>query len=59
MQLTSQQPRYQNAGGLIITGSGIGIIGCLATKWYVKRLNKKLDEQEAATNAPKGWRYVE
>ncbi|KAI4857994.1 hypothetical protein E4T45_00495 [Aureobasidium sp. EXF-8846] len=57
--LTSQQPRYKNAGGLIITGSGIGIIGCLATKWYVKRLNKKLDEQEAATNAPKGWRYVE
>jgi hypothetical protein len=58
MQLTSQEPRYQNAGGLIITGSGIGIIGCLATKWYVKRLNKKLDEQEAATDALKGWRYV-
>ena len=37
----------------------MGIVGCLMCKWYVKKLNKKKDEYEAANNQPKSWRYVE
>ncbi|KAH7177168.1 major facilitator superfamily domain-containing protein [Fusarium sp. MPI-SDFR-AT-0072] len=57
--LRSQEPRYQNGGILIIAGCVMGIAGCLVCKWYVKRLNKKMDEHEAANNLPKRWRYVE
>jgi hypothetical protein len=59
IKLRSQEPRYQNAGGLIIAGAGLGIIGCLATKWYVKKKNRDLTTYEAANNQPKGWRFVE
>ncbi|KAF5646959.1 major facilitator superfamily transporter [Fusarium tjaetaba] len=54
--LRSQEPRYQNGGILIIAGCVMGIAGCLVCKWYVKRLNKKMDEHEAANNLPKRWR---
>lgn len=37
----------------------MGIVGCLVCKWYVERLNKKMDQFEAANNMPKRWRYVE
>ncbi|WJG34847.1 major facilitator superfamily domain-containing protein [Fusarium oxysporum Fo47] len=57
--LRSQEPRYQNGGILIIAGCVMGIVGCLICKWYVKRLNKKMEEHEAANNLPKRWRYVE
>jgi hypothetical protein len=57
--LRSQEPRYQNGGILIIAGCVMGIVGCLICKWYVQRLNKKLDEHEAANNLPKSWRYVQ
>ncbi|KAI3589032.1 major facilitator superfamily domain-containing protein [Fusarium oxysporum f. sp. albedinis] len=57
--LRSQEPRYQNGGILIIAGCVMGIAGCLICKWYVKRLNKKMEEHEAANNLPKRWRYVE
>jgi hypothetical protein len=59
VQLRSQEPRYQNAGGLLIAGAGVGIIGCLATKWYVMKKNKQAAAHEAANDLPKGWRYVE
>lgn len=58
-KLRSQEPRYQNGGILIIAGCVMGIAGCLICKWYVKRLNKKMEEHEAANNLPKRWRYVE
>ncbi|SCO39802.1 related to TNA1-High affinity nicotinic acid plasma membrane permease [Fusarium fujikuroi] len=54
--LRSQEPRYQNGGILIIAGCVMGIAGCLVCKWYVKRLNKEMDEDEAANNLPKRWR---
>ncbi|CEI38444.1 unnamed protein product [Fusarium venenatum] len=57
--LRSQEPRYQNGGILIIAGCVLGIVGCLVCKWYVKRLNKKMEAHEAANNLPKRWRYVE
>jgi MFS family permease len=56
--LRSQEPRYQNGGGLIIVGCGLGILGCLICRWYTIRLNKRLAEEEARNNEPKGWRYV-
>jgi hypothetical protein len=37
----------------------MGIFGCLWCKWYVKKLNRKLEESEQANNLPKGWRYAE
>ncbi|KEQ60578.1 MFS general substrate transporter [Aureobasidium melanogenum CBS 110374] len=57
--LREQEPLYQNGGAVIIAGAVMGIIGCLWCKWYVKKLNKKLEESEQANNLPKGWRYVE
>ncbi|KAK5065327.1 hypothetical protein LTR84_001165 [Exophiala bonariae] len=57
--LRSQEPRYTNGGILILAGCITGIIGCLVCSWYVRRLNKKLDEHEVANSLPKGWRYVE
>ena len=37
----------------------MGIFGCLATKWYVRKKNKQLAAYEAANDQPKGWRFVE
>ncbi|CZT14629.1 related to TNA1-High affinity nicotinic acid plasma membrane permease [Ramularia collo-cygni] len=57
--LRSQEPMYENGGILIIVGAVLGIAGCLVCKWYVKKLNKKLDEHEREHSLPKGWRYVD
>jgi hypothetical protein len=40
------------------TGSIMGIAGCFLCKGHVNRLNKRLDEHEAANNLPKSWRYT-
>lgn len=58
-QLTKQAPLYQEGGAMILSGAVLGILGCLVCKWYVKRLNKKLEESEQANNLPKSWRFVE
>lgn len=59
IQLTKQAPLYQEGGAMILSGAVLGILGCLVCKWYVKRLNKRLEENEQANNLPKSWRYVE
>lgn len=65
--LTNQKPLYRFGGGLILVSILLTIITVLVTRWYVMRLNKKLDIAEAEVNAerestgrdplPKGWRY--
>jgi hypothetical protein len=65
--LTNQKPLYRMGGGLILFSIGMTIITVLITRWYVIRLNKRLDKEEEETNAervaagreplPKGWRY--
>lgn len=65
--LTNQKPLYRFGGGLILFSIGLTILTVLITRWYVIRLNKKLDKEEAEVNAereasgreplPKGWRY--
>jgi hypothetical protein len=56
--LTSQEPRYQTGGGIIIAGCGLTIISCFVTRWWSIRKNKVLEARENETGAPKGWRYV-
>ncbi|KAL2110286.1 hypothetical protein VUR80DRAFT_1396 [Thermomyces stellatus] len=56
--LRNQEPYYQTAGGAIITGCGITVIGVLITKWWCRRKNKALEEAERAAGLPKGWRFA-
>ncbi|OLN87146.1 hypothetical protein CCHL11_08965 [Colletotrichum chlorophyti] len=45
-------------GGAIIVGCGLTVILVLITKWYCRKKNAKLEEQERITGDPKGWRYA-
>ncbi|KAH0336016.1 major facilitator superfamily transporter, partial [Aureobasidium melanogenum] len=56
--LTSQEPRYQTGGGVIIAGCGITIISCLITRWWCIRKNKALDKREAETGEVNSWRFA-
>ncbi|KAL3430344.1 major facilitator superfamily domain-containing protein [Aspergillus tetrazonus] len=56
--LTSQEPRYQTGGGIIIAGCGLTAIFCLLARWWCVRKNKQLDEAEAATGNVTDWRYA-
>ncbi|KAG9682168.1 major facilitator superfamily transporter, partial [Aureobasidium melanogenum] len=56
--LTSQEPRYQTGGGVIIAGCGITIISCLVTRWWCIRKNKALDKREAETGEVNSWRFA-
>lgn len=65
--LTNQAPLYKFGGALILFSIGMTIITVLVTRWYIIRLNKKLDIKEAEVNderarigleaKEKGWRY--
>ncbi|KAL5356274.1 major facilitator superfamily domain-containing protein [Aspergillus floccosus] len=56
--LTSQEPRYETGGGIIIAGCGLTVILCLATRWWCTRKNKALDEAEAVSGNVTEWRYA-
>ncbi|KAL4812523.1 major facilitator superfamily domain-containing protein [Aspergillus spinulosporus] len=56
--LTSQEPRYQTGGGIIIAGCGLTAIFCLLARWWCVRKNKQLDEAEEATGNVTDWRYA-
>lgn len=56
--LTNQEPYYQTAGGAIIAGCGLTVVGVLMTKWWCRRKNKALEEAERAAGLPKGWRFA-
>ncbi|KAG9696083.1 major facilitator superfamily transporter, partial [Aureobasidium melanogenum] len=56
--LTSQEPRYQTGGGVIIAGCGITILSCLVTRWWCIRKNKALDKKEAETGEVNSWRFA-
>jgi hypothetical protein len=65
--LRNQAPLYRFGGGLILVSIAITIGIVLWTRFYVIRLNKRLDAAEAVTNEErvsrglepkeKGWRY--
>ncbi|KAG9518634.1 major facilitator superfamily transporter, partial [Aureobasidium melanogenum] len=56
--LTSQEPRYQTGGGVIIAGCGMTILSCLVTRWWCIRKNKALDKKEAETGEVNSWRFA-
>ncbi|CCF46049.1 major facilitator superfamily transporter [Colletotrichum higginsianum] len=56
--LRNQEPYYQTGGGAIITGCGLTVIFVLITKWYCRKKNKELEEQERLAGEPKGWRFA-
>lgn len=56
--LTSQEPRYQTGGGVIILGSGLTIIFCVVTKWYCQKKNKEIEKEQEQTGVVNNWRYV-
>ncbi|KAL4738808.1 major facilitator superfamily domain-containing protein [Aspergillus similis] len=56
--LTSQEPRYETGGGIIIAGCGLTAIFCLMARWWCVRKNKQLDEAEATTGNVTDWRYA-
>ncbi|KAG9764958.1 major facilitator superfamily transporter, partial [Aureobasidium melanogenum] len=56
--LTSQEPRYQTGGGVIIAGCGMTILSCLVTRWWCIRKNKTLDKKEAETGEVNSWRFA-
>ncbi|KAK6008107.1 hypothetical protein QM012_000010 [Aureobasidium pullulans] len=56
--LTSQEPRYQTGGGVIIAGCGITILSCLITRWWCMRKNKALDKKETETGEVNSWRFA-
>jgi hypothetical protein len=65
--LTNQAPLYRFGGALILVSIAITIILVLITRWYIIRLNKRKDAEEAAENEtrvqnglepkPRGWRF--
>ncbi|KAI5272057.1 MFS transporter [Aureobasidium subglaciale] len=56
--LSSQEPRYQTGGGVIIAGCGLTIISCLVARWWCIRKNKILDQREAETGEVNSWRFA-
>ncbi|CAG9948409.1 unnamed protein product [Clonostachys rosea f. rosea IK726] len=56
--LTSQEPRYQTGGGVIILGSGLTIIFCVITRWYCQKKNKEIEKEQEQTGVVNNWRYV-
>ncbi|GKT47302.1 putative transporter [Colletotrichum spaethianum] len=56
--LRNQEPYYQTGGGAIIVGCGLTVIFVLIAKWYCRKKNKQLEEQERLAGEPKGWRYA-
>ncbi|KAF6813659.1 major facilitator superfamily transporter [Colletotrichum plurivorum] len=56
--LRSQEPYYQTGGGAIIVGCGLTVIFVLITKWYCRKKNRELKEQERLAGEPKGWRFA-
>ncbi|KAL5933549.1 hypothetical protein ACKVV7_005485 [Pyricularia oryzae] len=56
--LTSQEPRYETGGGIIIAGCGLAIIACLVTKWYINSKNAQLDKRESEKGEVNTWRFV-
>ena len=56
--LTSQEPRYQTGGGVIIAGCGFTIIACLLARWWAMRKNKQIQEVEDRTGLVNPWRYA-
>jgi hypothetical protein len=55
--LTSQEPRYETGGGIIIAGCGLSIICCFVLRWWVTRKNKQLEASIAQTGEDSGWRF--
>ncbi|EQB56912.1 major facilitator superfamily transporter [Colletotrichum gloeosporioides Cg-14] len=56
--LRNQEPYYQTGGGAIIVGCGLTVIFVLVTKWYCRKKNKELDEQERVSGESNGWRFA-
>jgi hypothetical protein len=56
--LTSQEPRYQTGGGVIILGSGLSIICCVITRWWCLRKNVEIEKKEQETGELNSWRFV-
>lgn len=66
--LRNQEPLYQFGGALILFCIGMTIVTVLITRWYIIRLNRKLDADDAAENETraaqglepkeKGWRFA-
>ncbi|KAH0288195.1 putative vitamin H transporter [Aureobasidium namibiae CBS 147.97] len=56
--LTSQEPRYQTGGGVIIAGCGLTIVSCLIVRWWCMKKNKALDKLEAETGNVNTWRFA-
>jgi hypothetical protein len=65
--LTNQAPLYRFGGALILVSIGLTIVTVLITRWYIIKLNKAKDAEEAAENEirvqnglepkQKGWRF--
>ena len=56
--LRSQEPRYQVGGGAIIVGCGLTILLSLGAKWWSRRKNKALEQEEERTGVYNSWRYA-
>ncbi|EXF82373.1 major facilitator superfamily transporter [Colletotrichum fioriniae PJ7] len=56
--LRNQEPYYHTGGGAIIAGCGLTVIFVLITKWYCRKKNEDLNEQERASGELSEWRYA-
>ena len=56
--LRSQEPRYQQGGGIIIAGCGLSVIFCIVTRWWAMRKNKAIIKEEERTGILNPWRFA-
>jgi MFS family permease len=56
--LTSQEPRYQTGGGIIMVGCGLSMIMCVVIRYMCKRKNKQLDKREQETGEVTNFRFT-
>ncbi|KAF6817563.1 major facilitator superfamily transporter [Colletotrichum plurivorum] len=56
--LRTQEPPYQTGGGCLIVGCGMTIIACVATRYYCKHQNRKMDRHDGQTGEVTTWRMV-